>query len=249
VKLRFLHRAVKARWRDQKLEIALARAFIQPGDTVVDAGANKGAYTYWLRRFAGRTGRVLAYEPQPSLAQYLERARAAFRWENVEVRQAALSDTPGTARLYVPGGEVSPGASLEESAGGESYECAVTTLDRDIAGAALKFLKVDVEGHELSLFRGARQLLEKEAPPILFECEARHLAKHSMTEVFDFLKSLDYEGWLLHGSRLLPLAQFDPAIHQKNSGSRFWDAPDYFNNFLFCHAEAAAIIARIGVTK
>jgi FkbM family methyltransferase len=238
VKLRFLHRAFKARWRDQKLEIALARALIHPGDTVIDAGANKGAYTYWLRRFVGPSGQVLAYEPQPELASYLEKVRAAFGWENVEIRQAALSDSPGAAKLYVPGGGVSPGASLEASAGGASYDCTVTTLDRDLAGAPVKFLKVDVEGHELALFRGAERVLAKDRPSILFECEARHLTKHSMGEVFDFLQTFGYEGWLLHGAKLLPVSQFDPAVHQKNSGPRFWDASDYFNNFLFCHTHS-----------
>lgn len=238
--MRFLHRAFKARWRDQKLEIALARALIRLGDTVVDAGANKGAYTYWLRKFAGPAGQVIAYEPQPSLAEYLERARLAFGWENVEVRQAALSDRAGSAKLHVPGGGVSPGASLEAAAGGSSLDCAVTTLDRDLAGAPVAFLKVDVEGHELALFRGARQILEAHRPPILFECEARHLARHTMREVFEFLEQLEYEGWLLRGSSLLPLARFDPAIHQKNTGPRFWDAADYFNNFLFSQAGQAA---------
>lgn len=234
MKLRFLHRAYKARWRDQKLEIALAHALIKPGDSVVDAGANKGAYTFWLRQFAGPAGHVLAYEPQPALGDYLEKARAAFRWENVEVRQAALSDSSGTQKLYVPGGGISPGASLESTAGGSSFDCTVTTLDRDLAGAPVHFLKVDVEGHELALFRGARQTIEAARPPILFECEARHLARHTMSDVFALLQSLGYEGWLLHGKKLLPAAQFEPAIHQKNNRPRFWDAADYYNNFLFC---------------
>jgi FkbM family methyltransferase len=115
MKLRFLYRAWKARSRDQRLEIEVARALIRPGDLVVDAGANKGAYLYWLRQFVGPNGIVLAYEPQPELANYLQRARSAFRWTNVHIQPIALSNRTGKSTLHVPGSGISPGASLESS--------------------------------------------------------------------------------------------------------------------------------------
>ena len=235
MKLRFLHRAWKARLRDQRQEIALAFALIRPGDTVVDAGANKGSYTYWLRKAVGPGGKALAFEPQPKLAQYLEEARARFNWANVTVREVALSDTGGTGRLHVPGGGVSPGASLE-AVGGDTFECRVATLDDELAGRPVTFLKIDVEGHELALFRGAEQTLRACQPALLFECEARHLTKHTMQEVFDFLTNRGYDGYLLRRRDLLPIAEFRPETHQKMNGPQFWDAQDYYNNFLFCSA-------------
>jgi hypothetical protein len=54
-----------------------------------------------------------------------------------------------------------------------------------------------------------------------------------MPDVFSFLVDLGYTGHLLHGDALLPVSRFDPEIHQSNDGDRFWDAPNYFNNFLF----------------
>jgi FkbM family methyltransferase len=237
VKARYLYRAWKARYRDQRLEISLALKNIRPGDVVVDAGANKGAYTYWLRRATGPKGRVLAYEPQASLAAYLQRACVTFGWNNVVVRQIALSDRAGIAKLHVPGGGVSPGASLEAvTSGEETFECAVETLDRELKEERVSFLKVDVEGHELALFKGAEQTLRTHRPCILFECEARHLARHSMQDVFNYLLGLRYRGSLLAGDKLLPLQEFKPEIHQRQSGPRFWDAKDYFNNFFFCPA-------------
>ena len=50
MRLRFLYRAFKARYRDQRHELRAVRTLIQRGDTVVDIGANKGAYLYWLQK-------------------------------------------------------------------------------------------------------------------------------------------------------------------------------------------------------
>ena len=214
------------------------RALARPGDVAVDAGANKGAYVYWLQRAVGPTGRVLAFEPQPALAAYLERAKQALGWSNVDVRDVALSDHSGTSVLHVPGTGASPGASLEPGAiasvAGRTFECAVDTLDRQLEGQPpLRFLKVDVEGHELALFRGARATLERNRPHLLFECEARHLTAHSVDDVFAHLFGLGYKGFLLRGRALLPVDQFDVDRHQPRSGPDFWKRDDYYNNFLF----------------
>jgi len=238
MKVRFLHRAWKARWREERLEIEVARALIQPGDLVVDAGTNKGAYLYWLRQSAGPSGTVLAYEPQPELARYLETICQAFQWKNVQVHPVALSDRQGKSVLHVPGSGVSPGAALESSVLGHTIgsrlECALDKLDHQLQGrCGLRFLKVDVEGHELPLFQGASETIQRDHPALLFECEARHLSKHTMADVFSFLEEKDYQGYLLASRTLLPVERFDASLHQARTGERFWDAPDYFNNFLF----------------
>ena len=241
MKLRFAYRAWRARFRDQRLEIALTRALVRPGDFVVDVGANKGAYVYWLRRAVGRTGEVFAYEPQPPLAAYLRRACETFRWSNVAVHELALSNHAGSSVLHVPGTGSAPGASLEATArdasgGGRAIECRLNTLDAELEGCApLRFLKVDVEGHELAVFQGAERTLGRFHPPILFECEERHLSSHSMADVFSHLERLGYQGFLLLDKSLLPVARFDPRVHQQRHGRGrdFWKQPGYHNNFLF----------------
>src|SRR5687768_10732474 len=71
--LQYRHRAWKYRLARDRAEIASAVESIRPGATVIDVGAHKGAYLYWLRQAAGPKGRVLAFEPQPQLSSYLER--------------------------------------------------------------------------------------------------------------------------------------------------------------------------------
>ena len=239
LRARFLYRAFKARYRDQGPEILAAMASIKPGDTVADVGANKGAYLYWLRRAVGESGAVFAYEPQPSLAGYLRNVCSVMKWTNVTVRDCAISDSAGVRTLHVPGDGDSPGASLEnailESVRCRSYECRTDTLDHELRDAArVAFLKLDVEGHELRVLRGATETLRRDGPVILLECEARHLTSHSMQDVFRFLETFGYRGSFFSPRGLFPLGDFDPAVHQKRmGGERFWKAPDYCNNFLF----------------
>lgn len=237
MRARFLYRAYKARFRDQSAEIAAMRALVRPGETVADIGANKGAYLYWLRHAVGATGKVFTFEPQPKLANYLRTACTKLSWANVQVNEVALSDTTGTAKLHVPGDGESPEASLEnsiENVSGHTYECQIDTLDNQLKAAGrVSFLKIDVEGHELTMFRGARNILTQHAPALLFECEARHLRHHTMQDVFNFLSGLGYTGEFFSTTGLRPLSEFDPKQHQKQDGPRFWDQPGYCNNFLF----------------
>jgi FkbM family methyltransferase len=234
VKARFLYRAWKARLRGERGEVRALLTRLGPGDRAVDVGANKGAYLYWMRTAVGPGGSVLAFEPQPGLARYLEAVRERMGWENVSIRECALSDAPGTGTLHVPGWENSPGASLEAEVGGTPREVAVDTLDRQLEGAgAVRLVKVDVEGHELAVFRGATRTLSTYRPALLFECEARHLGGRSPHQVFAFLKGLGYRGAFFSARGLRPIGEFDPAVHQCRGPGRFWEAPNYCNNFLF----------------
>jgi len=240
MKARFLCRALKARYRNEKAEIRVALSTLKQGDIAVDVGANKGAYLYWLRKAVGLEGTVFAYEPQHRLAEYLKRVCVALCWDNVDVRECALSASTGTATLTVPGSGDSPGATLEsrkfEPGSAQSYSCAIDTLDQQLQGTArLNFLKVDVEGHELQVFRGGVRTLSRHRPVILFECERRHLKDHSMEDVFRFLQNLGYEGSFFCRGKIRPLDEFAPEEHQRSNSERFWDAPDYCNNFLFRH--------------
>ena len=238
MKARFLYRALKARYRDQRFEIRSVLSALSPGAVAVDVGANKGAYLYWMRRAVGESGEVFAFEPQAVLAGYLRAVAARMRWSNVRVRDCAISDSTGTGTLHVPGERDSPGASLEEAilavSACREEACAVDTLDRQLEGAGrIALLKVDVEGHELAVFRGAERTLAQSRPTLLFECEARHLTRHTQSDVFAFLEERGYTGSFFSPRGLLPLGEFDAAVHQRRGPGRFWKEPGYCGNFLF----------------
>jgi FkbM family methyltransferase len=215
---------------------------LRPGDIVVDVGAYKGGYTYWMRRAVGGSGSVFAFEPQPGLAAYLRQCVRDFGWRNVHVEEIALSSGRGERALFVPDDGPSPGASLVGASlpeGSAGYPVHTETLDayldaRDLE-APVRLIKCDVEGHELDVFRGATRLLERDRPPILFECEARHLTDRSMADVFGYLESFGYRGLFFWKGEQLAVSAFDVARHQVE-GRR-----PYSNNFLFTVDGSSAV--------
>jgi FkbM family methyltransferase len=253
-RLRYLYRAYRYRFRVDRAELRFVRDSLRPGQVAVDVGCHKGAYTYWMRRRVGPSGAVFAFEPQPRQVAYLKKAFESLPYDNVVLVPKALSDKVGHASLHIPDGAgKTHAATLEQGAGsrerGElgpnSYSSlhapcsllpvATTTLDTFFADQPRgpDFLKIDVEGHELAVLLGGQRTLESHRPTLLIECESRHRPDGNVRPVFDLLHSLGYDGTFFRNGRRLPLAEFDPVVHQQ-IGPDTHDLPhDYVNNFAF----------------
>lgn len=217
--LHFLHRAWRYRLRTEKQELAYVRSLRLIGRTVVDIGAHRGIYSYWLREAVGRSGRVVAFEPQPEMIAELKKFKLSFRARNLDIIESGLSDTPGNATLrrvgmHTGGASITPGDPDRTQDNESTFEVPVTTLDAFFADRAqdptmplgpVALIKCDVEGHELAVFNGAERLLCRDRPAILFEC---HDAHARAGDVFRYLESLGYQGWLLDGRTHHPVEQF-----------------------------------------
>lgn len=134
-------------------------------DTVfVDVGANFGYFTVLAANLISNrgTGRVIAFEPNPKLADLLRR-NVEINWSIAPVafHQAAVADAPGEVQLYVPKGH-GANASLSAPEDVESLVVTVPAVSLDDtlpADLAIDFMKIDVEGHELSVLKGARGVI------------------------------------------------------------------------------------------
>lgn len=158
-------------WFEPELEFAAG--CLSPGQIAVDVGANLGVFTTALARRAGPSGRILAFEPTAATAARLRRTLEAGRLSGVDLFQAALSDRSGAGRLRIAG---SPelNALTEEAAGDEDSEAVnLLTLDgvlkAHVPAGKLALVKIDAEGHELRVVRGAERTLERHEPLLLFE--------------------------------------------------------------------------------
>jgi FkbM family methyltransferase len=140
-------------------------------ETAFDVGANIGYMSLVLALAAGPRGRVCCFEPNPNILPVLHTNVAGWKRlpiASIEVMPVALSDRDGEALLgFSPGYEQNRGmASLEVQGNVPVRLCRLDTLP--VGGAGL--MKVDVEGHERSVFLGAGSLLEKKRiRDILFE--------------------------------------------------------------------------------
>jgi FkbM family methyltransferase len=163
-------------WAFGRYEEHLAELFghlVRPGDRCVDVGANVGVHTVRLARLAGRDGEVIAIEPDPDVAQRARRNIALNGLSNVRVSNAAASELAGEMRLYRPGPQDTnrARASLMHHPylTGPTTTVPVVTIDDVCAGAPVALIKIDVEGHEAAVVRGAADTIARYAPSIVFE--------------------------------------------------------------------------------
>ena len=142
-------------------ETEMARAWLRPGMTFVDVGANFGYFTLLAASRVLPEGRVFALEPSPYAHARLARTLEANGLTHIELLQAGLSSAPGRLNLYLPpSGFHSP--TMSENSGGQPVEVPVLTLDDclDEWGVdRVDLIKIDVEGHELRVVDGAANAL------------------------------------------------------------------------------------------
>ena len=204
--VRLLHRAWRLRLKHDRAEISFLLQHVSPGQTAVDIGANKAGYTYWLHRAVGKNGQVFAFEPQSQLTSYACDVKRILRMNNVTVVNTGLSSRSGTRELFHPAIHPCGGATLEAyEVEGTFTSVTVGTLDdyfQDRPRRPVGFIKCDVEGHELDVFKGGEELLLTDRPTLLFECcTARTEA------VFSYLSDLGYEGFAAFDHACNPIRQ------------------------------------------
>lgn len=159
---------------------AIAR-LVEPGDTVVDGGANIGYMSVLAGYVSGHGGTVISFEPHPDLFSCLRDntvlANEIGDCAQFDLRQLALGQTPGKAWLNIPEGfEQNDGlATLVPSIDfcKKGFDVAVTTLDEAIGERQVALLKLDIEGYEAEALKGAKISLKKgRIKYVLFEDHA-----------------------------------------------------------------------------
>jgi FkbM family methyltransferase len=199
-----------------------------PGGTALDIGANHGVYSYFMVKHFDR---VVAFEPQPACGETLR----SWAGDRVEVRPIALSDRAGTSVLSVPvidGVTMTGYARLGDTASSGDLTMDVRVERVDDQGLTdVRFVKIDVEGHELSVLRGGDALLARDRPMLLVEIEQRHLGDaRRVSDVVRHLTSRGYGCFFRLDGSWCSFEQFRPAVHQDEAtvGTR-----RYVSMFLF----------------
>lgn len=176
-----------------KAQIELLCSFIEPGDDVLDIGANIGIYSLYLSRAVGPKGRVLAFEPDPSNLAVLRHNLESNGCENVEVIPCCLGDAEGEVKLFQSFGNAG-GSSLwhRNEAGGHSL-VPMRIGDEVMSehGFRPRVAKIDVEGAEAMVLAG---LKAHKPRVILFEYSTR-LLKEVGSDPSAFLDALIAEGY------------------------------------------------------
>ncbi|GGU57478.1 hypothetical protein GCM10010211_22840 [Streptomyces albospinus] len=190
-------------------ELGRLADFCPAGGTAVDVG---GWYGPWTRRLARRADRVVTIEPVPHLARLIASVAPA----HVDVVSAAATDHAGCATLWLPpGGRGDRGVSSLVRRELHTTALDVPCLPLDaLELSAVTLIKIDVDGGELAVLRGAVRTVERELPALFVELETRI---QPLAPVLEWTAARGYRGWVLPHDRWLPLADFDLPAHQSRT--------------------------------
>lgn len=206
----------------------------------IDIGANIGIYSYF---FSKKFESVEAFEPQSTCAETL--LDYTLRRKNIHVHCNALSDENSVLPLYVPlkGDKVvSELATLnytDNIQGDQCVKVATRKLD-DYQFKEVSLIKIDVEGHESNVIRGAKETILTCKPILLVEIEQRHIGTKPIEIIFQQVLDLGYVGYFFLNGKRFPISDFVYELHQKPylSGQNFTELHEdypvgYVNNFIF----------------
>jgi FkbM family methyltransferase len=188
------------------IELTLIRKIINQSFTVLDIGANIG---WSSASFSKMNPKVVvhAFEPIPYTFDYLKRHVALNQCDNVQLNNFALSDSEGSAEFYW--GQDETGSSsmknIQERSHAQIVKCKLKTLDSycKLHNLEVDFIKCDVEGAELSVFKGALDTLKTSKPVIFTEMLRKWSAKfgYHPNDIIDLLRPLGYQAYAFESGK------------------------------------------------
>lgn len=194
--------------------VQILSGLLKPGMVVLDIGASIGQYTLLAAGIVGTSGKVYAFEPDPVTYQWLSGNVKRNNLANVTTNQLALGEEPGMLDLYIGSPENIGTTSLrpQYNHSGRSARVEVLPLDSYLERAGVQrvdFIKIDVEGAESLVLKGAPMLLAKR-PSIIIEFEESN-QKRFGSSCAELARVLLQNGYKLESILDGKRAPYDPA--------------------------------------
>ncbi len=210
------------------------KPLVAPGSTVIDIGANVGYLAGLFARWVGPQGRVVAVEPIPRTFDALSASMKKLYPERVVTIQSCISEKAGEVTMSVPdyaggGANYYESKIVEQSTiGGQKFTVPAMTLDQltETAGRSedhsrptnqtpdsISLIKIDVEGHELSVIRGAAGFLSRHQPPLLIEVAGNpDDSSSAASRLFAALNQYGYVPHLIKNGKLVAREKGDSSV-------------------------------------
>jgi FkbM family methyltransferase len=219
-------------------------SFVRRGDIVLDIGANVGTHAVFLSHLVRDDGKVFAFEPlAPNIDALRETIRRRSRIANISVFQLAVGN-PGKTReevlISTPGEDLTQASLRVQGAGSwhhagsvHEYRVLLTSLDAESEVEALPsidFVKIDVEGGELDVWRGAAQTIQRHHPLVYCEVYDKWATSFDYTpgDLFRFVRSLGYTGGRVISKGAVHALSLDedppPGMFETSSDTLFFTA-------------------------
>jgi FkbM family methyltransferase len=171
-------------------EPIVRKEVILTNGVAMDIGANCGMYTIPLAKMLGSNGRVIAIEAEKNNAKLLRENVSLNNLKNVSVIEKGCFSKKGEMSFYIDNYGTG-GHSLLEIENARKEIIQTDTIDnilKDLGIEHVDLIKIDVEGVEIEAFKGAKNILNKSHPRIIFEA----MTPEKINEITDFLKEYKY---------------------------------------------------------
>lgn len=209
---------------DNEIDLKIVRHLINPGDLVVDIGANIGLYTLFLSRFVGEQGCVYSIEPVPITFKLLSHNVKKLQLNNVKLFNCGISDKNGSAVMEVPeylsGGENFYQAHIIDNGNKHTslrqFEVNLKTLDSLLFDSTKKvnFVKIDAEGYEYQVVKGSKLIISKSKPACLIEVSGDpEDEKSNAFALFNFFREEGYQPYWFDGDKIHKYSKGDKSTN------------------------------------
>ena len=222
----YIRRLVLKEWIKGRTDIKFLKYLSNKNLNSLDVGAYKGVYTYFISKYSKI---VYAFEPNPKSYKILKKIVN----KNVKVFPYALSDKSSSDFLKIPKGKKgysNQGGSIRDVKLDKNFgklKVETKKID-DLKLKNIGFIKIDAEGVELQVLKGAKKLIKKYKPTLLIEIEERYISE-PIEKTLNKILNLGYRGFALIGETLTPLKFFDgDKNHRIDYGADF-----HANAFIF----------------
>ena len=211
---------------DDEEDLVLVSKLVNPGDHVLDIGSNYGLYCKFLSAYTGKGGKVMAFEPIKKTFLSLRNNIKYLNISNVDIFNIALSDQDGEAVMQIPeydkGGENLYEARIVNDVSIKNLEkIKVAKLDTILPeNFSFSFIKIDVEGHEMNVLKGAEHSIKKNRPVMLIEINGGINERNLNSKaIVDFLSKLNYKAFLRKENKI-------QEVIEKSDGFNFFFLTD-----------------------
>jgi len=225
-------------------DLLIVKEFVAEGDFVIDIGANIGVYTKYLSEFVKTKGKVISIEPIPITYSFLLYNIEKMKLLNVETSNVAIAEKEFTSKMYIPTGVSGENYFRAKALSADdritdinlraidvkfiSLDLLVNSLNRPIS-----FIKIDVEGFELSVLKGAIKTIEGSKPSLLVEIDGDPSVIGSNADsVFKFLRAFNYKPYIFVDKKL-----------------KMWEAGEISVNYFFFNKFHMELLIEKGIIR
>jgi FkbM family methyltransferase len=183
---------------------------LQPGDVVLDVGANIGYFTLLSASIVGKSGRVISFEASPQIFTYLSSNLSLNESENVESFCAAVGDKNGQVEFFEADDSHLGLSSLRHLDNNNSKRIMIDMIELNCFAEnfpKVQLVKVDVEGGEMRVFQGMQKILERDNPFLVFEVTDVMLKElgSSKNELLNWLSDRSYKIFQISNNTICPI--------------------------------------------